>query len=124
MTQAVDIKRLWWAVQGTNLWPLPCQVTSLAVLLAFWAIIGDFEHVSFITSSYAPWATVGQISNPVAKASKVEPSMAGSQGAVRRNNRWAGLRVGGMARSMQGGRHLLSGVTGRRDAHLSLRGVQ
>ena len=103
--------------------PLSCQGCSLPKSIEFSSTTDAAGHVSFITSSYTPWASVGQISNPVAKASKVETGMAeGIKPLVRRNNRQTGLRVGGMARTMQGESHLLSGLTGRRDAHPSLPG--
>lgn len=55
--------------------------------------------------------------NPVAKATRVETGNAGGTVPVRFNNDQSVLRVGGMARTMQGERHLLSGVTERRDVH-------
>ena len=51
MTQTVDITRFWWAVQGSNLWPLPCQGTELDDSLAFRAITDAFGHVWFAIGS-------------------------------------------------------------------------
>lgn len=48
----------WWAVQGSNLWPLPCQGSDLVNSIAFSAPPDAAGHVSFTTSSYAPWATL------------------------------------------------------------------
>lgn len=59
MTKANNHLKSWWAVQGSNLWPLPCQGRDLRNNLLVSVISRHFGHVSFITCPHVSWATLG-----------------------------------------------------------------
>lgn len=54
-----NIGLYWWAVQGSNLWPLPCQGIRPSKTGLFTSITGEFDHFAFTKRHYTLWASVG-----------------------------------------------------------------